>query len=250
MIITVFNDSKDVSRSILATNLAVACAKHRRTTALIDASESACSLNWCVRRNLIRVKPGLAAYVAQAVLSGLADPLSGLRRRHRDLVIDADGSDSLIFEASLLVTDVLIVPIPLDRSGDENVRDVERRLGQRIDNIRLFNPALKVMAVELRSTTGEKPISTDQPAMVRPPADAVWAETVVHQSIARKSAFECGISVMDDEARDQQAATEMNDLFREALNLAAAPIREEGIDALVHAIQRVAHWQEGVCASV
>lgn len=74
---------------------------------------------------------------------GVQAELENLGMRYQDIVVDADGRDSLGSRAALIAARVVVVPA--DGSDGDPARAA--RLASRIGNARLFNPGLRIVIV-------------------------------------------------------------------------------------------------------
>ena len=109
MILTVGNIKGGVGKTTLALNLAIARTMVGRDVLLIDADPQRSALDFT---NLRTEQLGSPGYTAVA-LDG-ADMRAQVRQlapKYDDVIIDAGGRDSSSLRASLLVADVVLIPI-------------------------------------------------------------------------------------------------------------------------------------------
>jgi len=131
MIVTIVSEGACDAKLPLAERLASRRRQAGRKVLLMDA-ESAPHVH----------PPSL---VAATCISGkgVGPELENLGQRFEDIVVDADGRDSLGSRAALIAAGVVVVP------AHEVHGDPARaaRLADRIGNARLFNPALRIVIV-------------------------------------------------------------------------------------------------------
>lgn len=251
MIITIFSEDDSTKRSILAANLAVFCALQHRKVLLVDATALKYSLNWGERRAAADARIKLAVRGMEGLPSELENPASYYRSHFQDIVIDTDGSDSWNADSALVATDVLLVPVGAG-SGDAKRRE---NLIQRIEALRLFNPALRVLVIELQaisafgdSTAGGS--RSEARAFSDNVLTAALAHTVVHEWLEDNRLLQQGQSVFDSEPRNQRAVAEIEALYQEIAH--ARDMRLEagayGL-AILNAIQRRTLSYEAAVAS-
>ncbi|MBV8666106.1 MAG: hypothetical protein JO269_06425 [Burkholderiaceae bacterium] len=242
MIIAIFNEDRNLDRSVLATSLAVACTSSQNRVALIDATANGHSLSWCVRRAGTRVKPRIAAYAAETVRADFSDALSPWRRRYRDIVIDVDGRSSLHLETMLLAADVLVVPKSYAQLSSENARESDLRFAERIGKISLFNPSLKILIVEMRAAGREEAAvdnTAEKLAALLP--GAVPADTVIHKTAVAALAYDKGLCVLDGDKQRLGMAAEIDSLRKEIRDMENSP-QTTNIATLTKAIHGLTHW--------
>jgi len=237
MIITIFSEDDSTKRSILAANLAAFCALQHRKVLLVDATALKYSLNWGERRAAADAKIKLAVRGMEGLPSELENPASYYRSHFQDIVIDTDGSDSWNADSALVATDVLLVPVGAG-SGDVKRRE---NLIQRIEALRLFNPALRVLVIELQaiSAFGDSTGRSEARAFSDNVLTAALAQTVIHEWLEDNRLLQQGQSVFDSEPRNQRAIAEIEALYQEIAH--ARDMRLEagayGL-AILNAIQR------------
>ncbi|AXA92608.1 cobyrinic acid ac-diamide synthase [Massilia sp. YMA4] len=135
MIVTVVSEGTGAAKLALAEHLAALRGLAGRKVLLMDADSHPHA----------RACGGGALPVAVRAVCGksVQAELDNLGQRFQDIVVDADGRDSLGSRAALIAARVVVIP-----AGDLH-GDVTRaaRLAERIGNARLFNPGLRVVIV-------------------------------------------------------------------------------------------------------
>jgi len=217
MIITVFSPDEVSKRSILAANLAAHCALHYRKVLLIDATAPHHTLGWGACRDVTGIKSRLVVRGAENLQSELEDPASYSRSHYAEIVIDADGVNTQDTNAALVATDVLLIPVHARQGRVQN----RQALAQHIDALKLFNPELRVLVVEVQpiSAFGESVSTENSPARLVAASilTAKLANTVIHEWIDDRSTFQQGMSAMDSKLRNQRAVAEIQNLYQEIL---------------------------------
>ncbi|GGZ07443.1 cobyrinic acid ac-diamide synthase [Pseudoduganella plicata] len=142
MIVTVVNEGVGVAKPALAEHLAALRGLAGRKVLLMDA-DSHPHPSHCGKAAL--------PIAARAVCGkGVQAELENLGQRFQDIVVDADGRDSLGSRAALIAAKVVVIPAD-DLHGDP-ARAV--RLAERIGNALLFNPGLRIVIVPCHGWSG------------------------------------------------------------------------------------------------
>lgn len=245
MIITIFNEAESAERSILATNLVALRALNHGKAALIDATSPKHSLSWNTRRSAAGIRPKIAVHAAENLHVELENPISYYRTHYRDIIIDTDGVDSLNSSSALVATNVLVVPA---WSHQADLPDQENLI-HRIEAVRIFNPALRVLVVDVRTISAfsdaEKLESEAASAFAKKILGATLANTVIHEWFDARRAFDRGLSLFECDPCNERATAEIADLYQEILEIKNLPVLAANGIALTNAIQRMIHGQAG-----
>ena len=237
MIITIFSADEFAKRSIIALNLAADCLLDHRKVLLVDATAAQHALGWSVRRGDAGGKSKIAIRSSEDLQSELEDPASYYRSRYQEIIIDADGSNVRITDALLVATDVLVIPV----HARQNIN--REALIQRIETLRLFNPALRVLIVEIQAISA---FASDVRTEINPARlvakeilTSTLADTVVHEWIDDRSIFDQGLSIFECNPRNQRAIAEIKDLHQEITKTRTQPVEPAANSlAILHALQR------------
>ncbi|AVR95217.1 cobyrinic acid ac-diamide synthase [Pseudoduganella armeniaca] len=135
MIVTVVSEGTGAAKLALAEHLAALRGLAGRKVLLMDA-DSHPHDSPCGKRVLPIAVRAVCGKSVQAELDNLG-------QRFQDIVVDADGRDSLGSRAALIAAKVAVIPAG-DLHGD-TARAA--RLAERIGNARLFNPGLRIVIV-------------------------------------------------------------------------------------------------------
>jgi chromosome partitioning protein len=136
MIVTVVSEGACEAKMLLAERLAAQRSQAGRTVLLMDADS--------------QPHPPLPVPARTVSGKGVGAELENMGMRFQDIVVDADGRDSLGSRAALIAARVVV--IPADNLHGDTAR--ASRLAERIGNARLFNPGLRIVIVP-----GESPVA-------------------------------------------------------------------------------------------
>lgn len=237
MIITIFGENGFSKRSIIALNLAAHCAFNRRKVLLLDATSPQHALGWDARRRAIGGKTKITVRGIENLQSELENPVPYYRTHYPDTIIDADGVDVRNTDAALVATDVLVIPLD-SRQGAGG-----EKLIQRIETLRLFNPALRVLVVEVQVISafgaGARTEVNPARAAAKKILTATLADTVIHEWIDDRSTFDQGLSLFECDPRNERAIAEIKDLYQEIKKIRTQPLESAANSlAILHALQR------------
>jgi chromosome partitioning protein len=131
MIVTIVSEGRCNAKLALAEQLAAHRSLAGRKVLLVDADSEP--------------HPHPPLPVAAKCVNGksVGPELENLGMRFEDIVVDADGRDSLGSRAALIAARVVVVPA--DAVHNDPLRAT--RLAERIANARLFNPGLRIVIV-------------------------------------------------------------------------------------------------------
>lgn len=237
MIITIFSENRSVKRSVIALSLAAHCAFNHRKVLLLDATSPQHALGWDRRRRTNGGKTKITVRGIENLRSALENPASYYHSHYPDTIIDADGGDARNTDAALIAADVLVIPLESsDGYGGEE-------LIQRIETLRLFNPALRVVVVEVQAisafASAARTDTSPAQAAAKKILTATLADTVIHEWIDDRSTFDQGRSLFECDPRNERAIAEINDLYKEIRRIRVRPLEPAAnSSAILHALQR------------
>jgi chromosome partitioning protein len=135
--VTIASPATAGARRLLAANLAVLLARHRREVVLLDADREQNCLRWGRERALARLQPMVAACTARG--RELLGELEHARSLYDDILIDVDSSESRESHCALAAAQVaLVVFAPFDCLA---------QLVDRVNQARIFNRGLRIRPV-------------------------------------------------------------------------------------------------------
>jgi chromosome partitioning protein len=141
MIITVTNQKGGVGKTTFSINLVLMLLKTGHKTLLVDSDPQGSAISF---RELRGDSPELPQFPAIANTSKTLDrDILPIAKSFDFVVIDSGGRDSLVFRSSLMVADVVVVPIvpgTLELWGSDKTFDI-------IDEAAQFNKKVKVFGL-------------------------------------------------------------------------------------------------------
>jgi len=230
MIVTVGSTKGGVGKTTIALQLALAGTLAGRAVLLVDGDRQGSALTTIAMRSEANREPGLACahYPDERVLRAQVQQQAP---RYDHVIIDVGGRDSAALRMSLMISDLLLVPIP-PRSLDvwafadiaELVTDAQEARAER-DRAPLRAFAVLSLA---------DPAGRDNAAAVEALAEHsqfAWFDAPIQRRKAFANATGLGLAVSEMVPRDPKACEEVARLFRNVFTIA---------DSL-HAIERKWH---------
>ena len=242
MIITIFSEDESAKRSILAINLATLCARNHRKVLLADATASKHTVEWSKRRNVYDAQPKAAVRDIKSLGPELENPHSYFRTHYQDIIIDADGVNAWNADAAMVATDVLVIPIRFYQ-GDLKA---PRSLAQRIESLRFYNPALRILIVDILTLSACSDAEQLAFDVIRTFAKkipgAMVSEVEVQERLDDQRNFDQGLSLFDVNLPNKRAVAAIKDLHQEILSAKDISLKTADVQhAIMHAIARWTH---------
>lgn len=140
MIILIGSQKGGCGKSTLTTNIAAALAVASNDVMLVDADKQASSSNWFLDRS---ENPKLPPVHSVQKYDDVRASIIDLSKRYQYVIIDAAGRDSIELRTSMIVADVLVMPV---RPSQFDL-DTVPRMNEIYNDAKLLNPNLKFKAV-------------------------------------------------------------------------------------------------------
>lgn len=209
MILTIGNTKGGVGKTTLAINIAATRALQGKDVFIIDADRQRTSQTAISIRANSGVIPGIAcsSYSDGPILRS---QLIQQKDKYDDVIIDAGGRDSTALRASLILSDVLLVPY---RPGSFDVWALQD-MSDLIAEARSLRDGLKVYSVI--NAADPNPNSIDNKEASSIISDYPEFEFIPHHIVGRKAfsnAAGSGLSVFEIKPQDDKANTELNTII-------------------------------------
>ncbi|MCG7352167.1 AAA family ATPase [Roseomonas mucosa] len=207
-----------IGKSTLAANLAVLAARAGKEVLLVDADPQETTATWAAARG---EQSGELAPVTTVTIVGkqIREELKRLAHKYDVVIVDAGARDTSTQRAALSVASMVLLPFP-PRGPDLWTLDA---VAQTISDVRTINEGLRAAAFVNRAD----PIGSDNAE-----AEAAFAEHAELIEAApvrvgnRKGiavAHLMGLAACEAQRPDSKAVTELNALYRYALDTGDAP---------------------------
>lgn len=207
MIIVVGGIKGGGGKTTLATNLCVMRSMENKKVLLVDADEQMSCSDWASQR----ISLGIETNWVTIKLSGLAihTELKKMSKDYDDIIIDVGGRDTRSQRSALAVADVYLIPFK-PKSFDIWTVGMVKSL---INEIKPFNPMLKVMAVinqaDARGSDNDNAVE-----ILKELGDFICLENPIGYRKAFANASAEGLAVVEMNKGDPKAINEMQDLYK------------------------------------
>ncbi|MBS1078953.1 AAA family ATPase [Gluconobacter kondonii] len=215
MILTVGNTKGGVGKTTLAVQIAIFRALQGRDVWLIDGDRQGTAASAISIRTEANQKPGIACaqYSDGPTLRG---QIQQQKNKWDDIIIDAGGRDSTALRASLILSDVLLVPFA-PRSYDVWALDDMAKL---IDEARSVRDGLNCFAVMNQADPGLYSSDNSEAASA---VSEVKQFRYLDMPVRRRKAFSnasgAGLSVSEMPVKDTKACKELSKLVEYVFNI-------------------------------
>lgn len=209
-IVIIGGEKGGTGKTTIATNLAVVRALENKDTLLVDTDPQSSGSLWNHIRDSNKKKPRVSCI--QKFGEGITEELQDLKRRYESIIVDAGGRDSIELRASMIVADIIIVPVQASQFDLWTLQKIENLFKQ----ARAINKNLKIKVLLSRAPTNPsiKDIG-DAKALVSEFDELTLLNTVISdRTIYRRAAAE-GIGVVEYNPNNEKATAEIKSLYNE-----------------------------------
>lgn len=212
MIITVGMEKGGGGKSTVATNLAAMLAAQSLDVLLVDADIQGSTYLW----NTIRDNdPELGKITCFQKIGRVRDEISKVKHKFDHIIIDTPGKKSIELQSSMLVSDLLIIPLAIGFFDVWTLQTME----ELVSNALTVNEALRVrVLINRASTNAMLDDRTEAIAVLKNyPLLNDLMSTTIHERRAYRYATGMGRSVAEMD-KPGKAKTEMDSLYSEVFS--------------------------------
>lgn len=209
-IVVIGGEKGGTGKTTIATNLAAARAINNVDTLLVDTDPQASGSSWSYMRDENKRKPRIACI--QKFGEGITEELLDLSNRYESIIVDAGGRDSIELRASMVVADLLVVPVQASQFDLWTLSTMEKLYKQ----VRVINQRLKIAILLSRAPTNPSVKDIEEArALVNDFKDFALSDTIIcDRTVYRRAASE-GLSVIEYEPKNEKAIAEIKSLYNE-----------------------------------
>ena len=212
-IIIIGGEKGGTGKTTIATNLAVLRVRNGIDTLLVDTDPQASGSSWNYMRDTNKVKPRVACI--QKFGEGITDELVDLGNRYESIIVDAGGRDSIELRASMVVADILVVPVQASQFDLWTLSTMEKLYKQ----VHVINRKLKVFILISRAPTNPSVKDINEAkSLVEDFQDFSLLDTIISDRVIYRRAAADGLGVIEYDPKNEKAVIEINELYSEIYN--------------------------------
>jgi chromosome partitioning protein len=213
MIILIGGEKGGTGKTTLATNLAAMRTTKYNDFLLIDTDRQQTASYWCSLREDNRVEPRVASI--QKFDKAVRTEAIELKKRYKDIIIDAGGRDSSELRSALLVAEKAIFPL---RPSQFDLWTLGR-MSSLVETAKEFNEDLQAFIVINQSSTNPGVKETQEAAeLIQEFSNLNILKTHICERIVYRRAAIQGASVIEYNPAYTKAIEEMTHLYEEIFN--------------------------------
>jgi chromosome partitioning protein len=214
MIVLVGGEKGGTGKTTLSTNLAAMRNNETDDLLLIDTDKQSSASSWTALRDGVKDVKRISS--VQKFGSSLASEITELKKRFKDIVVDAGGRDSIELRAAMTVADKLIVPIQASQFDVWTLGT----MNELVATVQALNPNLEAYVVLNRASSNPSVNETsDAKDLMDTFENLSLCGTTIVDRIAFRKAAQRGLSVDElPQKEGKQAADEIKKLYEEVFN--------------------------------
>lgn len=213
MIICIGSSKGGTGKTTLATNLAGLLVKNEKDILLIDCDRQGSASIWCAQRDQERHIKRVPCM--QKFGTNIDKEILELSKRFENIIVDVGGFDSDELRTSIIVCDVLIIPLKTSQFDIWTLGSMSKI----ISFTKLINPKIKVFIVLNMVSTN--PNINDFQVTFDSMKDIENMEVLhqpIHERIAFRKAAQSGLSIFELDKPDKKAIDELMSLYVKAIS--------------------------------
>jgi chromosome partitioning protein len=214
MIVLIGGEKGGTGKTTIATNLAVMRIVNSGDVLLVDADPQPNASYWCASRDQNKVTPRVPS-VQKTGKNTQAD-IRELKGKFKDIIIDTGGRDSIELRASLLVSDIAIIPLRPSQFDLWTLAKINNLIGE----VRQFNEKLRALVCLNQAPTNPAIKEKDEAKGFFDSSEfehISLANSTLCERVAFRKVAIAGMTV--HEARiDTKAESELDSLYKEIFN--------------------------------
>ena len=208
MIVLIGGEKGGTGKTTLATSLAATRRNNGHDVLLIDTDKQGSASNWCATRDTQEETYRISCI--QKFGNGVHKDILDLSQRYEDIIIDAGGRDSVELRSSLVVADVLYIPIQASQFDVWTLSQMNTLVSQ----AQAMND--KIQAFVIINRASPNPSVTEADDLVGILSDfeyLFYAGIIIRDRIAYRKGASLGFSAMELIPTDPKASAEIQSLY-------------------------------------
>lgn len=215
MIILFGGEKGGTGKTTIATNIAVMRTHKNKDVMLIDTDKQQSASYFCSLREDNKIYPRVSSI--QKFDRAVKTEALELKKKYKDIIIDAGGRDSVELRSALLIADRAFFPL---RASQYDMWTL-KNMNDHVDTAKLYNPKLEVFIIlnQLSSNPAVKEIESAK-ELIKEFEQVDLLSTFICERIEYRKAALSGMSVVE-RGQDIKAINEMKNLYQEIYNESA-----------------------------
>ena len=209
MIILIGGEKGGTGKTTLSTNLAIKLILEGQDVLIVDTDKQGSASAWSASRenNSYQHVP-----CVQKFGKGIPEQVKDLADRYKYVIIDAGGRDSIELRASMMVADILLIPIQASQFDVWTLGNMDELVKQ----AKAFNTNLNAKIVINRASPNPVVSEIAEAKSIINDFDEIkLSDVVIRDRIAFRKAAKSGLAVFELADKDHKAISEINSLYNE-----------------------------------
>lgn len=216
MIILIGGEKGGTGKTTLSTNLAIKLMDEGQDILIVDTDKQGSASAWVASResNSYQHVP-----CVQKFGKGIPEQIKDLANRYKYVIIDAGGRDSIELRASMMVADILLIPIQASQFDVWTLGNMDELVKQ----AKAFNTNLNAKIIMNRASPNPMVNEIEEARSIVSDFDEIQlSDVVIRDRIAFRKAAKSGLAVFELADKDYKAINEINSLYDEIFSNEAA----------------------------
>lgn len=208
MIVVIGGEKGGTGKTTIATNLAQLRTAEGHDVLLVDADKQGSAYSWASLREENEISP--TVHKVEKTGKNITKDLQDLADRYDDLIIDTGGRDTPELRASLLVADVLYIPIQASQFDIWSLEKME----ELVSECQMINEDLQAFTVLNRASTNPNVGEVAEAEEIVAESEVVlFSGGILRERIAFRKASSAGMGVKEYHPQDTKAVNELDALY-------------------------------------
>ena len=209
MIVLIGTEKGGTGKSTIATNLAAMRAGEGYDVLLLDTDTQGSATYWSRIRDEAKKEPGI--YCTQK-FGQVDNEVSKFSKKFDDIIIDAGGRDSEELRSSMLVADVVCIPLQPSQFDVWTLSPMETM----VKKAKILNPKLQAFILLNKASPNPSVSEAEEAKEIISDLEHLGlAQAIIRDRIAFRKAARDGLAVSEMQPADPKAVSEIEAVYKE-----------------------------------
>ena len=209
MIVLIGTEKGGTGKTTLATNLAAMRASEGHDVLLLDTDTQGSATYWSRIRDDAKIEPGV--YCTQK-FGQVDNEVSKFTKKFNDIIIDAGGRDSEELRSSMLVADIVCIPLQPSQFDVWTLSPMETM----VKKAKILNPKLKAFILLNRASPNPSVSEAEEAKEIISDLEHLGlSQAIIRDRIAFRKAARDGLAVPEMQPADPKAVSEIQGIYKE-----------------------------------